>query len=58
MIPWLSFEDVFISQSGVPVDLLSHEKINLIHGKQKAISDIEETMCGLMSGQQLQKWQI
>ena len=26
MIPWLSFKDVFISWSGVPVDILSHEK--------------------------------
>ena len=27
VIPWLSFEDIFISQSGVLVDILSHEKI-------------------------------
>ena len=26
VIPWLSFEDEFISQSGVLVDLLSHKK--------------------------------
>ena len=26
VIPWLSFEDKFISRSGVPVDLLSHKK--------------------------------
>jgi len=53
VIPWLSFEDVFISRSGVLVDLLSRGKINLIYGKRNAVSDIEETTHGLMRGQQL-----
>jgi hypothetical protein len=44
----LSFEDVFICRSGMLMDFLSHEKINSICGRRKAISDIEEATRGLM----------
>jgi hypothetical protein len=38
----LSWADIFIAREGSLMSLLSHEKINLIYGKRKAISDIEE----------------
>jgi hypothetical protein len=40
------------------MDLFELRKINLIYGKWKAISDIEEVARGLMKRQQLQRQRI